>query len=60
MRLDFTRALEQLHRRTLVKHSALKTPELEQAAQEAFRARQAKRRKHDGPLMPCPCCQALQ
>ena len=60
MRLDFTRALEQLHRRTLAKHSALKTPELEQAAQEAFRARQVKRRKYEGPLMPCPCCQALQ
>ena len=60
MRLDFTRALEQLHRRTLAKHSALKTSELEQAAQEAFRARQVKRRKLEGPLMPCPCCQALQ
>ena len=60
MRLDFTRALEQLHRRTLAKHSALKTSELEQAAQEAFRAHQVKRRKFEGPLMPCPCCQALQ
>ena len=38
MRLDFTRGLEQLHRRTLANDSALKTPELEQAAQEAFRA----------------------
>ena len=60
MRLDFTRALEQLHRRALAKHSALKTSELEQAAQEAFRAHQVKRRKFEGPLMPCPCCQALQ
>ena len=60
MRQDFTRALEQLHRRTLAKHSALKTPALEQAAQEAFREGQVKRRKLAGPLMPCPCCQALQ
>ena len=60
MCLDFTRALEQLHRRTLAKHSALTTPELEEAAQDAFRARQVKRRKYEGPLMACPCCQALQ
>ena len=59
MRLDFTRSLEQLHRRTLAKHSAQKTPELEQAAQEAFRAHQVKRRKFEGPLMSCPCWQAL-
>ena len=60
MRLDFTRALEHLHQRTLATHSDLKTLELEQAAQEAFRARQVKRRKYEGPLMPCPCCQASQ
>ena len=60
MRQEFTHTLELLHRRTLANHSALKTPALEEAAQEAFRARQVKRRKYEGPLMPCPCCQALQ
>ena len=59
-RLDFTRDLEQMHRRTLAKHSALKTSELERAAQEAFRAHHVKRRKLESPLMPCPCCQATQ
>ena len=44
-RLGATRTLEQLHRRTLVKHGALQTPELEQAAHGAFRACQAKRHK---------------
>ena len=49
MRLDFTRTLKKMHQRTMAKHSALKTPELEEAAHEAFRARQVKRRKHEGP-----------
>ena len=60
MRLDFTHWLEKLHERTLAKHSAMKSPELEQAAHDLWRESRVKRHKVDGPLMPCPCCNALQ
>ena len=44
MRLDFTRALEYLHHRTLATHHGLTNPELEQAAREAFRSHPVMRR----------------
>ena len=42
---------------TLAEHSAMKTPDLEANAQELRseqQARGAKRRKQEGPCMPCP------
>ena len=53
-------ASQEMHTRTLAKHSAL-TPELEAQAHELGaeqQAGQAKRRKKDGPRMPCPACAA--
>ena len=61
MRLDFTAKLQRLHERTLAKHTAMKTPEDEAAAHDRWdqeQAATAKRRKQDGPLMPCPGCNA--
>ena len=59
MRLAFTAMLEKMHTRTLAKHTAMKTPEDEAAAHERWDAEQAqtaKRRKQEGPLLPCPAC----
>eukprot|EP00973_Karenia_brevis_P026225 3617249-Karenia_brevis.AAC.1 len=40
MRLQFTRRLEEMHRRTLAKHSALKTGKMEEDAHDAWRHQQ--------------------
>ena len=56
MRLKFTRWLEELHKKTLAKHSDFKTPEMEDAAHEQWQTHAAKRHKAEGPPMPCPCC----
>ena len=61
MRQEFTQRLQEMHERTLAKHSALKTPELEAQAHELWtqqQAQQAKRQKKEGPRMPCPACAA--
>ena len=58
MRLEFTKWLEKLHTETLARHSAMKTPDMEQEAHDAWQAHASKRHKSEGPLMPCPCCDA--
>ena len=61
MRKDFTQRLQALHRRTLAKHTALKTKDLEDQAFAEWterQARQAKRRKPEPPRIPCPACEA--
>ena len=61
MRQDFTQRLQALHRRTLAKHTALKTKDLEDQAFAEWAERQAgqaKRRKPEPPRMPCPACAA--
>ena len=61
MRQDFTQRLQALHRRTLAKHTALKTKDLEDQAFAEWAERQAgqaKRRKPEPPRMPCPACEA--
>ena len=65
MRLAFTDRLEGIHRRTLAKLWGLKAPEqvpeAEREAHERWDALQAckpKRRKLQGPLLPCPCCRS--
>ena len=59
MRLDFTKGLRRLHRRTLAKHSDLITSDDEAAAHEAWTQEQAerpKKRKSEPMRMPCPAC----
>ena len=61
MRQEFTERLQRLHERTLAKHSAMTTPALEEEAHAAWtekQARAAKRRKREGPRLPCPACSA--
>ena len=58
MRLEFTKWLEKLHTETLARYSAMKTPDMEQEAHDAWQAHASKRHKSEGPLMPCPCCDA--
>ena len=60
-RLDFTKHLRSLHKQTLAKHSDLKNAELEAKAHELWsesQRKQAKRRKVEGPRMPCPVCES--
>jgi len=60
MRLDFTASLQKMHERTLKMHSAMKTPAQEEEALVAWRRLQAnKKRRHEGPLLPCPACDTL-
>ena len=59
MRTAFTEKLRHLHERTLARHTDMKTPGDEHAAQERWRdeqARRPKRSKPKGPLMQCPSC----
>ena len=59
MRTSFTAKLQALHRRTLAKHSAMKTPAHEARAHELWteqEANRAKRQKRDGPRMTCTAC----
>ena len=61
MRLAFTGRLQRMHERTLAKHSALRTPDLEAKAHETWtelQAQSAKRQKQEGPRLPCPACAA--
>ena len=61
MRKQFTERLQELHQRTLAKHSAMNTPELEEEAHAAWaekQARKSKRIKLEGPRMTCPTCDA--
>ena len=61
MRLAFTARLHSMHRRTVAKHSAMKTAEQEDAAHEMWserQAEQAKRRKVEPPRPPYPSCEA--
>jgi hypothetical protein len=58
-RKTFTEKLERLHRLTLAKYSSMETETLEDEAWESWRQQQAarpKRRKQEGPRMPCPAC----
>ena len=62
MRLQFTDRLQQLHRRTLAKHSQMQTAADEAAAHDVWAARQtqkAKRQKEEPPRMTCAACAAL-
>ena len=59
MRLAFTERLDEMHVKTLARHSSMKTREDENEAHEQWRVAQAspeKRQKKAGPFMPCPCC----
>jgi hypothetical protein len=59
MRWWCTQGLENLHTKTLAKHSFMKNSGDEEQAFEQWRLTQdssAKRQKKSGPLMPCPCC----
>ena len=61
MRLRFCDRLKVLHRRTMAKHSSMKTSEDEAEAHERWteeRARMPKRRKLALCRMPCPACDA--
>ena len=61
MCLDFTRRLQQMHRRTLAKHTSMKNSEDERLAHASWRDEQAlkpKKQKREAPPMPCPCCRA--
>ena len=61
MRLEFTHLLQEMHQRTLAKHSGLTTPELEAQAQDLWsqtQARKPKKAKVEGPRMPCAACLA--
>ena len=58
-RLDFTKGLRRLHRRTLDEHSDLIASDDEVAAHEAWTQEQAerpKKRKPEPIRMPCPAC----
>ena len=59
-RLDFTRYLtDALHRKTMARHSSLKTERAEQMAQELWREAQRKHPKPDKEAhMTCPGCAA--
>ena len=59
MRLEFTQWLQEPHKKTLAKHSDIKTPEMKDAAYEQWQSRAAKRHKAEGPPMPCPCYNAM-
>ena len=59
MRLAFTKKLEQLHQKTLAKHSHMKTRDEEDLAYDLWcevQAQRAKRQKGEPPRMPCPAC----
>ena len=59
MRLAFTERLDEMHVKTLARHSSMKTREDENEAHEQWRVAQAspeKRQKKAGPFMPCPGC----
>ena len=60
MRKAFTADLEDKHRSTLARHSALATPEKEEHAWNLWRQKQAARSKQprqEGERMPCPACE---
>ena len=59
-RLDFTKRLQDMHKRTLAKHSDMKNADLEAKAHELWNEKQqvrAKRHKVEGPRMPCLVCE---
>ena len=61
MRLAFTAKLEEMHTKTLARHSSMKNNADEMKAYEQWCHAQAscgKRQKKTGPAMPCPCCAA--
>ena len=53
----FTANLEHMHQRTLAKHTDMKTAEMEVQMRDEWRRQQVKKRKGNGPLMPCPACE---
>ncbi len=60
-RQDFKQRLQAMHTRTLAKHNALKTPQLEAQAHALWTERQAlqaNRHKPEGPRLHCPACEA--
>ena len=62
-RLAFVQHLEQLHTRTLAKHTSMKSREDEQQAFRVWKRNQAQGSdapEQKGPLMPCLACLALQ
>ena len=59
MRSAFTAKLQELHQKTLARHSELKTCAQEARAHELWteqQAQRAKRQKMEGPRMPCTAC----
>ncbi len=60
MRLAFTQRLEELHLRTLQRHSAMKTAGDEQEAHRRWDAQATREVTPRPPLMPCPCCDACR
>ena len=62
MRLQFTERLKGLHRRTLAKHSHMKTSDDEAEAHAAWTVEQLekpKKHKAEPPRRTCPACAAL-
>ena len=60
MRVAFTERLEKLHRRTLERHSGMKTAADEQEAHDRWDVQVARKANPARPLMRCPCCDACQ
>ena len=62
MRLRFTQRLQQLHRRTMAKHTTnMKTSDDEARVNERWKEQRAaspKKRKHEPCRLPCPACAA--
>ena len=56
MRLEFTSRLEEMHRRTLARHSAMKTRGMQEEAHQLWRESQVKRHKENPPAMICAAC----
>ena len=56
MRLEFTSRLEEMHQRTLAKHSAMKTRGMQEEAHQLWRESQVKRHKENPPAIICSAC----
>ena len=59
MRLAFTERFDEMHVKTLARHSLIKAREDQNEAHEQVRVAQAaseRRQKKEGPFMLCLCC----
>ena len=62
-RLDFTKRLQDMHKRTLATHSKMTNADLEAKAHELWNEKQqvrAKRHKVEGPRMRCLVCEGCR